>query len=68
MSCQQVTIYFSQVGVGADVIPLGFGEIVSSLQTGLIEAGENAVSLYARTGISDESPHFSLTKHASGCP
>ena len=52
--------------IGADVIPLGFGEIVSSLQTGLIEAGENAVSLYARTGISDESPHFSLTKHAFG--
>jgi C4-dicarboxylate-binding protein DctP len=45
---------------------LGFGEIVSGLQTGLIEAGENSVSLYARTGISDEAPHFTITKHAFG--
>ena len=52
--------------IGADVIPLGFGEIVSSLQTGLIEAGENSVSLYARTGIADEAPHFSQTRHAFG--
>ena len=52
--------------IGADVIPLGFGDIVSSLQTGLIEAGENSVSLYARTGIADEAPHYSLTNHAFG--
>ncbi len=52
--------------IGADVIPLGFGDIVSSLQTGLIGAGENSVSLYARTGIADEAPHFSLTRHAFG--
>jgi len=52
--------------IGADVIPLGYGEIVSSLQTGLVEAGENSVSLYARTGIADEAPHFSQTRHAFG--
>ena len=52
--------------IGADVIPLGFGEIVSGLQTGLIEAGENSVSLYARTGISDEAPHLTMTRHAFG--
>jgi len=52
--------------IGADVIPLGFGEIVSSLQTGLIEAGENSISLYARTGIADEAPHFSQTRHSFG--
>ncbi len=52
--------------IGADVIPLGFGDIVSGLQTGLIEAGENSVSLYARTGIADEAPHFSATRHAFG--
>lgn len=52
--------------IGADVIPLGFGEIVSGLQTGLVEAGENSVSLYARTGISDEAPHYSMTRHAFG--
>ncbi len=52
--------------IGADVIPLGFGEIVSGLQTGLVEAGENSVSLYARTGTADEAPHFTLTRHAFG--
>ena len=52
--------------IGADVIPLGFGEIVASLQTGLISAGENSVTLYARTGTADEAPHLTLTGHAFG--
>lgn len=50
----------------ADVIPLGFADVVSSLQTGLIEAGENSVSLYARTGIAGEAPHLTLTDHSFG--
>jgi len=52
--------------IGADVIPLGFGDIVPSLQTGLIESGENAVTLYARTGIAGEAPHLTLTGHVFG--
>jgi TRAP-type C4-dicarboxylate transport system substrate-binding protein len=52
--------------IGADVIPLGFADIVASLQTGLIEAGENAVSLYARTGIATEAPHLTITDHSFG--
>ncbi len=52
--------------IGADVIPLGYGEIVSGLQTGLTEAGENSISLYARTGIPDEAPHFTQTRHVFG--
>ena len=52
--------------IGADVIPLGFADVVSSLQTGLIEAGENAVSLYARTGIAAEAPHLTMSNHAYG--
>jgi TRAP-type C4-dicarboxylate transport system substrate-binding protein len=52
--------------IGADVIPLGFGDIVSGLQTGLIDAGENSISLYARTGIADEAPHYTQTRHAFG--
>lgn len=52
--------------LGADVIPLGFADIVPSLQTGLIETGENSTSLYVRTGISGEAPHFTLTAHAFG--
>jgi TRAP-type C4-dicarboxylate transport system substrate-binding protein len=52
--------------IGADVIPLGFADVVASLQTGLIEAGENSVSLYARTGIATEAPHLTITDHAFG--
>lgn len=52
--------------IGADAITLGFGEIVPSLQTGLVEAGENSVSLYARTGIAGEAPHLTLTDHLLG--
>lgn len=52
--------------LGADVIPLGFADIVPSLQTGLIETGENSVSLYVRTGIATEAPHLTLTAHAFG--
>ncbi len=50
----------------ADVIPLGFADVVASLQTGLIEAGENSVSLYARTGIAGEAPHVTITDHGFG--
>jgi len=52
--------------IGADVIPLGFADVVASLQTGLIAAGENAVSLYARTGIAGEAPHLTMTDHSFG--
>lgn len=52
--------------LAADVIPLGFGEIVPSLQTGLIEAGENSLSLYVRTGTSGEASHVTLTAHCFG--
>jgi len=50
----------------ADVIPLGFGEIVTALQTGLIEAGENGATLYATGGAATEAPHLTLTGHAFG--
>jgi TRAP-type C4-dicarboxylate transport system substrate-binding protein len=50
----------------ADVIPLGFADIVGSLQTGLIEAGENGATLYATSGAATEAPHLTLTRHAFG--
>jgi TRAP-type C4-dicarboxylate transport system substrate-binding protein len=52
--------------IDADVIPLGFADVLASLQTGLIEAGENAVSLYARTGIASEATHLTITDHSFG--
>lgn len=52
--------------LNTDVIPLGFTDVVAGLQTGLIEAGENAVSLYARSGIAPEAPQLTLTNHSYG--
>ena len=39
---------------------------MSSLQTGLIEAGDNGISLYTRTGTADEAPHLTMTRHMFG--
>ncbi|MDW8259163.1 MAG: TRAP transporter substrate-binding protein, partial [Gammaproteobacteria bacterium] len=47
----------------ADVIPLPFSDIIPALQRGLIEAGENGLTLYSRTGIAREAPHATLTQH-----
>jgi TRAP-type C4-dicarboxylate transport system substrate-binding protein len=50
--------------IGADAIPLGFTDIVTGLQTGLVDAGENAIIMYAPTGIASEAPHLTLTNHS----
>jgi len=50
--------------INVDVIPLGYTDIVSALQTNLIEAGENAITMYARTGISSEASHLTITDHS----
>jgi len=52
--------------LGTDIIPLGFTDIVSGLQTGLIEAGDAALNLYVQWGISDEAHHLTLTSHTFG--
>ncbi len=49
--------------IASDIIPLSFNENVVGLQTGLVDAGANAVILYAPTGIAEEAPHLSLTGH-----
>ncbi len=54
---------FAEV-LGADAIPLGFTDIVTGLQTGLVDAGENAIIMYAPTGIASEAPHLTLTNHS----
>ena len=48
----------------ADAIPLGFTDIVTGLQTGLIESGENAIIMYAPTGISSEATNLLMTNHS----
>lgn len=49
--------------LNADVIPLPFSDIIPSLQRGLIEAGENGLPLYARSGIAREAPHMTVSEH-----
>jgi TRAP-type transport system periplasmic protein len=48
----------------ADLIFISYTDIIPSLQTGLISAGENGIPLYARTGIAPEAPHLTLTNHS----
>ena len=50
--------------IGADAIPLGFMDIVTGLQTGLVDAGENAIIMHVPTGIAGEAPHLTLTDHS----
>ena len=50
--------------IGADVIHLQRTELVTSLQTGLIDGGETALVLYARGGEPHYAPHFMLTEHS----
>jgi TRAP-type C4-dicarboxylate transport system substrate-binding protein len=50
--------------IGADVIHLQRTELVTSLQTGLVEGGETALVLYARGGETHYAPHFTLTEHS----
>lgn len=52
--------------LGADLISMGFADVVPALQTSLIDAGENAIPYYARTGIGEQAPHLMLTAHALG--
>lgn len=50
--------------IGADAIPLGFMDIVTGLQTGLVDSGESAIIMYVPTGISSEAKHLTLTDHS----
>lgn len=50
--------------IGADVIHLQRTELVTSLQTGLVDGGETALVLYARGGEATYAPHFTLTEHS----
>jgi len=50
--------------IGADAIPLGFTDIVTGLQTGLVDSGESSIIMYVPTGISGEAKHLTLTNHS----
>lgn len=50
--------------IGADVIPLGFQDVVPSLQTGMIKGGESVIPIYVAAGIASQAKHLLLTRHA----
>ncbi len=51
-------------GLAADLIPLPSTELVSALQTGLIDAGATITLGYLWNGVAAEAPEFTLTQHA----
>jgi TRAP-type C4-dicarboxylate transport system substrate-binding protein len=40
-----------------------YSELVTALQTGLLDCGQGGVGLYATAGIAGEAPHLTLTYH-----
>ena len=50
--------------LGADVVVLDFGDIVSALETGLVDGGVTTSVMYRVTGLYEDAPHYTLTRHA----
>lgn len=48
----------------ADVVVLDFGDIVTSLQTGLVDGGITTSVMYKATGLYESAPHLMVTNHA----
>jgi TRAP-type C4-dicarboxylate transport system substrate-binding protein len=49
--------------VNADIVAISFSEIVTALQTGLIDGGEQSTQLFMTGGMAKFAPHYSLTRH-----
>ncbi|MDJ0929474.1 MAG: TRAP transporter substrate-binding protein DctP [Gammaproteobacteria bacterium] len=49
--------------VGADNVPVAYAELITALQTGLLDCGQGGIGLYALTGIGREAPQLTLTYH-----
>jgi TRAP-type C4-dicarboxylate transport system substrate-binding protein len=52
------------LALGADLIPLPSSDLVSALQTGLVEAGATVTLNYLWSGIADYAPNLTMTRHA----
>ena len=49
--------------LGADMFQVAMTDVVTSLQTGLIEGGDTNSHVYTMTGTSTEAPYFTRTRH-----
>lgn len=47
-----------------DLLQMPFHDLIPALQTGLVEGGETNIVLYSVTGLADEAPYLTLTRHA----
>jgi len=50
--------------VGADFAQISFSDVLPSLQTGLIDGGEQSTQLFITGGFFEYAPHYTLTRHA----
>lgn len=52
--------------LGADAVPMAFGEVYSSLQTGVIDGAENNFPSYGPFGVRhyEVAPYYTLDQHA----
>ncbi|TVQ49171.1 MAG: TRAP transporter substrate-binding protein [Gammaproteobacteria bacterium] len=54
-------VWFS--ALAADVRPIPYGDLLSSLQTGLVRGGDSNTLMYLAAGLVDEAPELTLTAH-----
>ena len=50
--------------VGADYVQVSFSDVLTSLQTGLIDGGEQSTQLFVTGGFGEYAPHYTLSRHA----
>ena len=50
--------------LNADVIQIPLSDVIPSIQTGLVEGGEQSTQIFALAGLESRSPFLALTHHA----
>ena len=50
--------------IGADYVQISFSDVLPSLQTGLIDGGEQSTQLFVTGGFGEYAPYFTLSHHA----
>jgi len=61
---QQSDIFVDMMNaLGADAVPMNYGEVYSAIQTGVIDGAENNFPSYVSSGHYDVAKHFTLDEH-----
>ncbi len=64
---QQSDLMFSMIrALGAEPVELPYGQVLTGLQTGLIDGAENNWPSYVTTGHYKAAPYYTLTEHTMG--